>query len=241
LKKRLDVLLVERGLSQTREKAQAMIMAGLVLVEGQPASKAGTSVSDDADIQVKEGSSPYVGRGGIKIEGAVRHFGLIIEGKQCIDIGSSTGGFTHYLLLNGARHVVAVDVDVNQLDWRLVQDARVTRLERNARFLSIEDVSEPVDLATIDVSFISLGLILPRVAPLLKRGGNCLALVKPQFEVGRERVGKGGIVRDIEDQQEAVRKVVAAGEGTGLRCLGSVESPITGREGNREFFALFEK
>jgi len=240
LKKRLDRLIVERGLAETREKAQAMIMAGLVLVDNRPALKAGAPTAEDAVIQIKEGASRYVGRGGLKIEGAVSGFNVEVAEKVCVDIGSSTGGFTHYLLLNGARRVYAVDVDVKQLDWRLMQDSRVITVERNARFLEVEDIGEPVDLVTIDASFISLSLLLPRVPPLLKPNGLCLALVKPQFEVGRERVGKGGIVTDAADQQAAVDKIIQAGQDVGLSLKGEMESPITGREGNREFFVLFE-
>src|SRR5881394_3279466 len=165
-----------------------MIMAGLVLVDNRPAVKAGAPTAEDAGIQIKEGASPYVSRGGLKLEGAVRGFNIDVAEKVCVDIGSSTGGFTHYLLLNGARRVYAVDVDVKQLDWRLTQDPRVVTVERNARFLEVEDVGEPADIVTIDASFISLTLLLPRVPPLLKPNGLCLALVKPQFEVGRHRV-----------------------------------------------------
>src|SRR5262249_5735414 len=152
-----------------------------------------------------------------------------------------TGGFTHYLLLHGARRVYAVDVDVKQLDWRLRQGDRVVTVERNARFLTPADIGEPVDLVTIDASFISLELLLPQVPELLKKNGHCVALVKPQFEVGRDRVGKGGIVKDAEDQREAVEKVVRSGAQSGMRFINSVESPITGREGNREFFVWFER
>jgi 23S rRNA (cytidine1920-2'-O)/16S rRNA (cytidine1409-2'-O)-methyltransferase len=241
LKKRLDRLLVERGLAETREKAQALIMAGVVLVDDRQAVKAGMSVSEDAPIRLKQSPSPYVSRGGIKLEGAMRHFGLDPRDKTCIDVGSSTGGFTHYLLLNGATRVYAVDVHLQQLDWRLRQDPRVVTVERNARFLEPSDIGEPADMVTMDASFISLELLLPRIPAVLKPHGHCLALVKPQFEVGRERVGKGGIVTDSGDQREAVQKIVRAGEGTGMHFVGSMESPITGREGNREFFVLFER
>jgi len=240
LKKRLDRLLVERGLAESREKAQALIMAGLVLVDDQPATKAGMPLPEDAAIQIKQGASPYVGRGGLKLEGAVLGFGLDVRGKTCIDIGASTGGFTHYLLLNGARRVYAVDVDVKQLDWRLRQDVRFIMVERNARFLEPADMGQAAELVTIDASFISLTMLLPRVPAVLKPNAHCLALVKPQFEVGRERVGKGGIVKDPRDQHDAVEKVVQAGKDIGLRFMGCKESPIKGREGNREFFVLFE-
>jgi 23S rRNA (cytidine1920-2'-O)/16S rRNA (cytidine1409-2'-O)-methyltransferase len=239
-KKRLDVLVVERGLAESREKAHALIMAGLVLVDDQPATKAGTSVADSAILRLKAGGMPYVSRGGLKIEGAVANFGLEIEGKVCADVGCSTGGFTHYLLLNGAVRVYGIDVDVSQLDWRLQNDPRVLKVERNARFLEYSDIGEPVDLVTMDASFISLAMLLPRIPAILKAGGHCLALVKPQFEVGREKVGKGGIVRDEQDQTESVDKIIRAGEQIGLTLVGRCESAITGKEGNREFFVLFQ-
>lgn len=241
MKTRLDRLLVERGLAETREKAQALIMAGLVLVEGQPATKAGMSVESDRPILLKESGSPYVGRGGLKLEGAAQAFGLEIRDTVCVDVGSSTGGFTQFMLMAGARKVYAVDVDVKQLDWRLRQDSRVVTIEKNARFLEPGDIGEPADLVTIDASFISLTMILPRIPAILKPGGRCVALVKPQFEVGRDRVGKGGIVKDEQDQRAAVEKCIRAGETAGLVFLSSAESPITGREGNREFFILFRK
>jgi 23S rRNA (cytidine1920-2'-O)/16S rRNA (cytidine1409-2'-O)-methyltransferase len=241
LKKRIDRLLVERGLAETREKAQALIMAGLVLVDGRPATKAGAAVAESIPIHLKESGSPYVSRGGLKLQGAAEQFGLAIEDKTCIDIGSSTGGFTHYLLLHGAKRVYAVDVDIKQLDWRLRQDPRVTTVECNARYIEPSAIGEPADLVTIDASFISLTMLLPNVPALLRPGGYCVALVKPQFEVGRERVGKGGIVKDPEDQRASVEKCAKAGEDAGLRQIASVESPIQGREGNREFFLLFQK
>jgi 23S rRNA (cytidine1920-2'-O)/16S rRNA (cytidine1409-2'-O)-methyltransferase len=241
MKKRIDKLLVERGLVDTREKAQALIMAGNVLVDEQPATKAGMAVSEDASIRLKEPPHPYVSRGGVKLEGAVRSFGLSVDGKVCLDVGSSTGGFTHFLLLHGAARVYAVDVDVSQLDWKIRNDARVRLIELNARFLEPGHIGEAVDLVTMDASFISLTMLLPGIPAVLKSGGQCVALVKPQFEVGRENVGKGGIVRDPKLQQEAIDKVAEAGRNAGLQFTGSHESPITGREGNREFFVLFQK
>ena len=241
MKKRLDRVLVERELAESREKAQALIMAGLVFVDGQPATKAGMTVADDREILVKATGSTYVGRGGLKLEGAAKAFALEITGKVCVDVGSSTGGFTQFLLRSGATRVYAVDVDVKQLDWRVRQETRVVPIEKNARFLEPADIGEPADLVTIDASFISLTMLLPRIPAILKPAGRCVALVKPQFEVGRDRVGKGGIVRDDEDQRAAVRKCVQAGEAAGMHFLNSTESPITGREGNREFFILFEK
>jgi len=241
LKKRLDVLVVERGLADSRVKAQALIMAGLVLVDDQPVTKAGASVTENVEIRVKGGGLAYVSRGGLKIEGAVSALGLEVQGKICADVGCSTGGFTHFLLLNGAVRVYGIDVDVTQLDWRLRSDSRVIQVERNARFLELSDVGELVDLVTMDASFISLTMLLPAVAGILKPGGECLALVKPQFEVGREKVGKGGIVRSEQDQMDSVEKIVQAADALGLACVGRCESPITGREGNREFFVLLRK
>lgn len=241
MKKRLDRILVERGLAESREKAQALIMAGLVLVEGNPATKAGMPVAEDLPIVLKESGSTYVGRGGLKLEGAAQAFGLHVANAVCVDVGSSTGGFTQFLLMAGAARVYAVDVDVKQLDWRVRQNPRVVTLEKNARFLEATDIGEPADLVTIDASFISLTMLLPQIPAILKRGGRCVALVKPQFEVGRERVGKGGIVRNEDDQRLSVERCVSAGEAAGLRFISSAESPITGREGNREFFILFEK
>jgi len=241
VKKRIDKLLVERGLAETREKAQAMIMAGNVLVDEQPVTKAGMTVAESAIVRLKEAPHPYVSRGGVKLEGAIRSFGLGVRDKVCLDIGSSTGGFTHFLLLNGASRVYAVDVDVKQLDWKIRNDPRVRPIELNARFLEPSHIGELVDLATMDASFISLTMLLPRIPAVRKPDGHCVALVKPQFEVGREHVGKGGIVRDPELQRSALDRVADAGRSAGLEFVASEESPITGREGNREFFALFRR
>jgi 23S rRNA (cytidine1920-2'-O)/16S rRNA (cytidine1409-2'-O)-methyltransferase len=241
LKKRIDKLLVERGFADTREKAQALIMAGNVLIGEEPATKAGMPVPEDADIRLKEPPHPYVSRGGVKLEGAVRASGIDVREKVCLDIGSSTGGFTHFLLLNGAARVYALDVDVKQLDWKIRNDPRIRTIELNARFLEPSHVGEAVDLVTIDASFISLTMILPRIPAVMKPGGLCFALVKPQFEVGREHVGKGGIVRDPKLQEAAVGKIARAGESAEFHFVDSYESPITGREGNREFFVLFRK
>src|SRR6266850_221816 len=241
MKKRIDRLLVDRGLAESREKAQALIMAGNVLVGEAPATKAGMSVAEDANIRLKEAPHPYVSRGGVKLEGGIRAFGIHVEGKVCLDVGSSTGGFTHFLLLNGAQRMYALDVDVKQLDWKVRNDPRVHTIELNARFLEPRHIGELVDLVTIDASFISLTMLLPRIPAVLKPGGECLALVKPQFEVGRAHVGKGGIVRDAGLQQGAIARVAEAGRSAGLQFFGSHESPIAGREGNREFFVLFKK
>jgi len=173
----LDKLLVDRGLVETREKAQALIIAGSVLVNSQPATKPGMGVADDAELRLKEAPHPYVGRGGVKLEGAIRSFGIEVLGKVCLDIGSSTGGFTHFLLLNGAERVYALDVDSRQLDWKVRNDARVRPIEMNARFLEYGDIGEAVDLVTIDVSFISLTLVIPKIPAIMKSGAECAALV----------------------------------------------------------------
>ena len=216
-------------------------MAGNVLVDEQPVTKAGMTVAESAIVRLKEAPHPYVSRGGIKLEGAIRSFGLGVQDKVCLDIGSSTGGFTHFLLLNGASRLYALDVDIKQLDWKIRNDPRVRPIELNARFLEPSHIGELVDLVTMDASFISLTMLLPRIPAVLKPGGHCVALVKPQFEVGREHVGKGGIVRDPELQRSAIDKVADAGRSAGLEFVASEESPITGREGNREFFALFRR
>jgi len=241
MRKRIDKLLVERGLAETREKAQAMIMAGNVLVDEQPATKAGMSVAEEAVIRLKEAPHPYVSRGGVKLAGAIRSFGLDVSGKVCLDVGSSTGGFTHYLLLNGASRVYALDVDIKQLDWKVRNDPRVQPIELNARFLEPSHIGEPVDIVVMDASFISLTMLLPRIPPVLKTGGYCVALVKPQFEVGREHVGKGGIVRDPELQQSSIAKISEAGRSTGLEFVASEESPITGREETANFLSSLRK
>jgi len=241
VKTRLDKLLVERGLAETREKAQALIMAGNVLVNRQPATKPGVGVAPDADVQLKQVPYAYVGRGGVKLEGAVQSFGIRVQDKICLDIGCSTGGFTHFLLMNDAARVYALDVDVTQLDWKLRNDPRVKTIEMNARFLELSDIGDSVDLVVIDVSFISLSIVIPRIPSVMKPGAECLSLVKPQFEVGRQHVGKGGIVRDGKLQQSAVDRVADAARDAGLEVIGSRESPITGREGNREFFLFLRK
>jgi len=216
-------------------------MAGQVLVNDQPATKAGMAVADDANVRLKEAPHPYVSRGGVKIEGAVGFFSVHVQGKICADIGSSTGGFTHFLLLQGAERVYAVDVDVNQLDWKIRNDPRVRPVELNARFLELANIGEVVDLVTIDAAFISLTMLIPQIPGIMKSGAESLALVKPQFEVGREHVGKGGIVRDEKLHQFAIEKVTQSARTSGLEFLGVHESPITGREGNREYFVHLRK
>ena len=236
-KERLDTLLVDRGLAETRAKAQALILAGRVEVAGAAVTKAGTLVSGDAPVTVKAGASPYVSRGGEKLAGALAHFQVNPAGKVAMDVGASTGGFTDCLLQQGVSKVYAVDVGYGQLDASLRQDPRVVVLERrNIRYLPPEDVPEPVDLITLDLSFISLTLVLPKVLEFLRPGGEILALVKPQFEVGKGQVGKGGVVRDLKMQQEAVEKVARAARSLGLQVSPPFPSTLKGPKGNQEYF-----
>ncbi len=233
MKKRLDVLLVERGLAETRERAQALILAGEVSVDARPVSKAGAQVDESAELVVRA-PLPYVGRGGYKLAGALDAFQVSPEGQVCADIGASTGGFTDVLLQRGAVRVYAIDVGYGQLAWKLRQDPRVVVMDRvNARYL--EHLPEPIDLVVIDVSFISLELILRVAQRLLKPAGEIIALIKPQFEAGREQVGRGGIVRDIETHRAVLNKIIRVAEGLSLRVLGLIRSPIVGTEGNVEF------
>jgi 23S rRNA (cytidine1920-2'-O)/16S rRNA (cytidine1409-2'-O)-methyltransferase len=234
MKQRLDLLLVGRGLAESREKAQALIMAGSVTVAGQKALKPGQTVNPEAAVEV---ASPprFVSRGGFKLEGALEGFGVDCTGAVCLDIGSSTGGFTDCLLQRGASKVHAIDVGTNQLDWRVRTDPRVhVREQLNARELTFADVGELVDLLVCDVSFISLTLILPAAVPLLKPGGRMIVLVKPQFEAGKGQVGKGGIVRDPAIHEAACRRVAEAVHALGFRTA-LMPSPILGTEGNKEF------
>jgi 23S rRNA (cytidine1920-2'-O)/16S rRNA (cytidine1409-2'-O)-methyltransferase len=236
---RLDTLLVERGLVATRERARALILAGQVRVNGQPAIKAGHAVQPEDEVTLDTRDHAYVGRGGLKLAHALDVFGLSPAGRIALDIGASTGGFTDVLLQRGATKVVALDVGHGQLDWKLRSDPRVVVMERqNARTLTPHQLAEDARrfaLITIDVSFISLRQILPVLPPLLEPGGDVVALVKPQFEAGREEVGKGGIVRDEGVHKRVVDEVIAAAGVLGLHSTGVVESPITGMEGNREF------
>jgi 23S rRNA (cytidine1920-2'-O)/16S rRNA (cytidine1409-2'-O)-methyltransferase len=231
---RLDLLLVERGLVQSREKARALILAGQVLVQGQKIDKAGHSVSTDSKIELVE-SPKYVGRGGLKLEAALDHFRIQTAGKVCLDIGSSTGGFTDCLLQRGAARVYAIDVGTAQLDWKLRSDPRVIVNEQvNARYLDREQVPEPIDLAVCDVSFISITMILPMLPNLLTKSAEMVILVKPQFELERHQVGKGGIIRDPALHHQACKRVEEAVQRLGY---GSeiIPSPILGAEGNQEF------
>ena len=238
---RLDVLLVERGLEETRQRAQAVIMSGQVFVERRRADKPGQSVSADAAVEVRGGLA-YVSRGGLKLEKAMKAFPITLEGAACGDIGASTGGFTDCMLQNGARKVYAVDVGYGQLAWKLRSDPRVVCLERtNARYLSREQVPEALDFASVDVSFISLRLILPPLAALLREGGQIVSLVKPQFEAGRERVGKKGVVRDPAVHLEVLERYLDHAREAGLTVRGLTWSPIRGPEGNIEYLGFLEK
>ncbi len=231
---RLDQLLVERGLAESRAKAQALVLAGQVLLDGKRAEKPGHAVSTEAHLELLA-PPRFVSRGGLKLDAALDHFAIDVREIVCLDVGSSTGGFTDCLLQRGARHVYAIDVGAGQLDWKLRGDSRVTVREGiNARYLRFEDVGETVDLAVVDVSFISVTLVLPAVVPLLKENGQMVILVKPQFEVGRGEVGKGGIVRDPGLHAGACDRVRSAVEALGFQT-GLTESPILGAEGNREF------
>jgi 23S rRNA (cytidine1920-2'-O)/16S rRNA (cytidine1409-2'-O)-methyltransferase len=235
-KTRLDVLLVERGLAPSRERAQALLLAGNVRVNGKRMDKPGTRLATDAQIEIAGEAQRYSSRGGLKLEGALEDFGVAAQGKTCLDVGSSTGGFTDCLLQHGARRVYAVDVTINQLDWKLQKDPRVVTIEQNARYLKPEDVSEQVDLVTTDVSFISLTKVLSAIAPLAKAGGDLLVLVKPQFELEKQQVGKGGIVHDASLHEKAIANVTAAAAAQGLEIIGVRASRMTGTEGNQEFF-----
>ncbi len=246
MKLRLDRLLVERGLAPSRERGQALILAGRVLVDEQKIDKAGAAVASDATIRVLGDDLPYVSRGGLKLAEALAHWKINVRGRVCMDIGASTGGFTDCLLQSGASKVIAIDTGYGQMDMRLRSDARVRLLEKtNARYLTPEQLwpgdspRKPVEIVAMDVSFISATLVLPAVIGCARESGaahfELVTLVKPQFEVGRAQVGKGGIVRDAAAQESAVRKVAAAVEQLGGRGIESIDSPILGAEGNREF------
>lgn len=240
---RLDKLLAKRKIAPSRERAQALIMSGVIYVNGQREDKAGKQVPDDIEIEIKGNPNPYVSRGGIKLEGALSNLGVNPEGKVCLDVGQSTGGFSDCLLQKGATHVYGVDVGYGQLALKIRNDSRVTVFERsNFRTFDIEQISEPVDMAVIDVSFISLKLILPVAEKCLKPGGLLLAMVKPQFEVGKGQIGSGGVVRDEALQKETVDRIIRFGrDELGLIPEDFCESPITGPKGNREYFCLFKK
>lgn len=238
-KARLDVLLVERSLAPSRERAQALLLAGHVRVNGAEVSKPGTQVPMDARIDLVGETLRYASRGGLKLEGALEDFALSPRDRLCMDVGSSNGGFTDCLLQNGASKVYAVDVTIDQLDWKLRQDKRVTTVERNARYLRAEDIGETagfVRFVTVDVSFISVSKILQAIVGIAAGGADLLILIKPQFELEKREVGKGGIVRDAALHQKAIDRVVAAATEAGLEIMGVQPSRVTGSEGNHEFF-----
>ncbi|MCI2056676.1 MAG: TlyA family RNA methyltransferase [Oscillibacter sp.] len=241
-KTRIDVLLVERGLQESRQKAQATIMAGQVYVNQQKVDKPGTAVANDAAIEIRGNTLQYVSRGGLKLEKAMATFPIALDGCICADIGASTGGFTDCMLQNGAVKVFSVDVGYGQLAWKLRNDPRVVCLERtNARFLTHEQVPDELDFASIDVSFISLKLILPAVCSILKENGHVACLVKPQFEAGREKVGKKGVVRDPAVHVEVLEHFLIHAKESGFTVLGLTYSPIRGPEGNIEYLGFLEK
>lgn len=242
MKKRLDILVTERGLAESREKAKTFIMAGQVYVDGQKADKPGDTFSEDAAVEVRGKGLPYVSRGGLKLEKAMREFGLQLQGRTCMDIGASTGGFTDCMLQNGAQRVYSVDVGYGQLAWSLRTDPRVVNLERtNARYLTREQVPEEIDFFSVDVSFISLTLILPAVRPLLAEHGQAVCLIKPQFEAGREKVGKKGVVRDKAVHEEVIEKIRSFALENGFSVLGLTFSPVKGPEGNIEYLIYLER
>jgi len=233
---RLDHLLVARGLAANAQKAQAMVLAGEVFVNGVRVSTSGTPIAEDALVEINSREQRYASRGGFKLEGALRDFHFDPSGKICLDVGSSTGGFTDCLLQHGATRVYAVDVTVDQIAWKLRQDPRVVRIERNARELSSHDIPESVDLVTVDVSFISAGKVLRPAASIAKEGAAFLILVKPQFELGREEIGPGGIVADANLHEKAISMVRKAASSAGLEFLGLQPSQLAGAEGNQEYF-----
>ena len=237
IKKRLDVLLTEQGYADTRSKAQAIIMAGQVYVNGQKADKSGISYEETVQLEVRGDVCPYVSRGGWKLEKALRDFGVKPDGFVCSDSGASTGGFTDCLRQQGASKVFAIDVGYGQLDWKIRSDPRVVVMERtNIRYVTPEDLGEQLDLSVIDVSFISLSIVLPTIKTLLKPTGQVLCLIKPQFEAGREKVGKKGVVRDPETHKEVLDNFVSLADSLGFTIMGLTFSPVKGPEGNIEFF-----
>ena len=238
IKKRLDVLLTEQMYADTRSKAQAIIMAGHVYVNGQKADKPGTAYEETVQIEVRGVTCPYVSRGGLKLEKALRDFGVKPEGFVCSDSGASTGGFTDCLLQQGAKKVFAIDVGYGQLDWKIRSDERVVVMERtNIRYVTPEDLGEPLDLSVIDVSFISLKIVLPAIKALLKPTGQVLCLIKPQFEAGKEKVGKKGVVREPEIHKEVLDSFVETVRELGFTIMGLTFSPVKGPEGNIEFLS----
>ena len=242
MKKRLDVLLVEKGLASSREKAKAIIMSGIVFVDGQREDKAGSTFDETKEIVLKGKTLKYVSRGGLKLEKAMKNFDISLDGKICMDVGASTGGFTDCMLQNGAVKVYSVDVGHGQLDWKLRNDDRVVCMERtNMRYVTEEDIDEPAQFVSIDVSFISLTKILPAVYRVLEDGGQVVALIKPQFEAGREKVGKKGVVRDKKVHEEVIEKICSFAASNGFELHHLDYSPIKGPEGNIEYLLHMKK
>ena len=238
MKERLDVLLVNLNLAESREKAKAIIMSGIVYVDGQKEDKAGTMFEDTVSVEVRGHTLAYVSRGGLKLEKAMTHFGVTLNGKICMDVGASTGGFTDCMLQNGAVKVYSVDVGHGQLAWKLRNDERVVCMEKtNIRYVTPEDLGQPLDLSVIDVSFISLSLVLPVVKTLLKPTGQVLCLIKPQFEAGRDKVGKKGVVRDAAVHEEVLQNFISLAKSLGFTIRNLTFSPVKGPEGNIEFLA----
>ena len=242
MKERLDVLLINRGLAPSREKAKTMIMEGNVFVNNNREDKAGSTFPDDCQIEIHGNTLKYVSRGGLKLEKAMTHFGIQLEGKVCMDIGASTGGFTDCMLQNGASKVYSVDVGYGQFAWKLRQDPRVVCMEKtNIRYVTPEDIADKLDFASVDVSFISLTKVLGPAYALLKEHGQMVCLIKPQFEAGREKVGKKGVVRDKAVHEEVIEKVIACALETGFSVHNLEYSPIKGPEGNIEYLVYIEK
>ena len=241
MKERLDILLVNKGLAPSREKAKAMIMEGNVFVDNNREDKAGSTFDVNANIEVKGNTLKYVSRGGLKLEKAMTHFGITLEGKVCMDIGASTGGFTDCMLQNGAKYVYAIDVGTNQLAWSLRQDERVCSMEKtNIRYVTPDDIGELVDFVSIDVAFISLTKVLEPVKALMKENAQIVCLIKPQFEAGREQVGKKGVVREPRVHEEVIQMVMNYALSLGFHILGIDHSPIRGPEGNIEYLLYME-
>jgi len=239
-KKRLDSLLVEKRLTNSKEEAKRLILAGKTLVNGAVVSKAGSLINEKADIELKDRERPFVSRGGLKLAGALKEFDFTVKGLTALDVGASTGGFTDCLLQNGVKKVYAVDVGYGQLAWEIRTDHRVITIEKkNARYLTVSDIGETVDLAVVDLSFISIKLVLPAIISVLKREGHIIALIKPQFEVGKGEVGKGGIVRDPKKRIKVLNDISRFAEDEGLREIGHAQSPVAGAKGNIEYFFHF--
>ena len=242
MKDRLDVILTEKKMFPSREKAKASIMAGLIYVDGQRVDKPGTPIDNTADITIKENLCPYVSRGGLKLEKALGLYDFSLEGATAVDIGASTGGFTDCMLQNGAKKVFAIDVGYGQLDWKLRNNPRVVNMEKiNVRYLDVNTVDKDVDFISIDVSFISLKLVFPVASQLLSKDGSLICLVKPQFEAGRSQVGKKGIVRDAAVHKEVITNVISYGRENGLYSHGLTYSPVTGTKGNIEYLLFMKK